>query len=169
MSVIRAKPERTAVKLELTLQKAVNSPGLPPTRAVRRWLAAALTHDAAITVRFVGSLEARRLNRTFRGRDYATNVLCFAYGSTGDEPTLAGDIVLCAPVARREARVQGKTFDAHCTHLTVHAALHLQGYDHEKPRAAARMEALEKRILARLGVANPYAYADGASVKRYSH
>ncbi len=166
MSAIRAKPDRAAVKLELTLQKAVNSPGLPSIKAVRRWLAAALTQDAAITVRFVGNSEARTLNHAFRGRDYATNVLCFGYGSTGHAQTLAGDIVLCAPVARREARAQGKTLLAHCTHLAVHAALHLQGYDHQRPRAAARMEALEKRILAKLGVADPYALADRARAKR---
>jgi probable rRNA maturation factor len=165
MSAIRATPERAAVKLELTLQQAVHSPGLPPIRTVRRWLAAALTRDAAITVRFVGAAEARTLNHTFRDRDYATNVLCFGYGSTGHRHTLAGDIVLCAPVARREARAQGKTLAAHLTHLTVHATLHLQGYDHQMPRAAARMELREKRILAKLGVANPYAQADGARVK----
>ena len=156
MSAIRTKAERTAVKLELALQQAVNSPGLPSKQAVRRWLAAALSRDAAITVRFVGSAEARALNRTYRDRDHATNVLSFGYGSAGSAHTLAGDIVLCAPVARREARAQGKTLTAHLTHLTVHAALHLQGYDHHEPRAAARMEALEKRILAKLGCADPY-------------
>ncbi len=165
MNAIRAKPERTTVKLKLSLQKAVNSPGLPHRGTVRRWLAAALTQDAAITVRFVGTAEARTLNHTYRGRDYATNVLCFGYGSAAHARALAGDIVLCAPLARREARAQGKTLIAHCTHLTVHAALHLQGYDHQRPRAAARMEALEKRILASLGVANPYAQADGTRLK----
>ena len=157
MSANRTKPERAAVKLELTLQQAVNSPGLPTNTELRRWLSAALEQSAAITVRFVGAAEGRRLNREYRGKDYATNVLSFGYGSAGRGQALAGDIVLCAPVLRREARVQGKTLAAHVAHLTVHGALHLLGHDHQKPRAAARMEALEKRILAQLGYPDPYA------------
>ena len=90
-----------------------------------------------------------------RDRDYATNVLSFGYGASGD--ALEGDLVLCAPVLRREARAQGKPLAAHVAHLAVHGALHLQGYDHETPRAAARMEALETRILAKLGFPDPYA------------
>lgn len=157
MSSNRTKPERAAVKLELTVQKTVNSPGLPARTELRRWLAAALEQSAAITVRFVGAAEGRRLNRAYRDKDYATNVLSFGYGSAGRGRVLAGDIVLCAPVVRREARAQGKAFSAHVAHLTVHGALHLQGHDHQKPRAAARMEAVEKRILAKLGFADPYA------------
>ena len=157
MSANRSKPERAAVKLELTLQQAVNSPGLPTNAELRRWLAAALEQSAAITVRFVGAAEGRRLNRAYRGLDYATNVLSFGYGGAGRGQGLMGDIVLCAPVVRREARAQGKAFSAHVAHLTVHGALHLQGHDHQKPRAAARMEALEKRILAKLGFPDPYA------------
>ena len=157
MSASRAKAERGGAKLELTVQKAVNSPGLPSAAALRRWLAAALAQRAAITVRFVGNAEGRELNRTFRERDYATNVLSFDYGASGRPRVLAGDLVLCAPVLRREARAQGKTLAAHVAHLTVHGALHLQGYDHQTPRAAARMEALEKKILAQLGFPDPYA------------
>jgi probable rRNA maturation factor len=157
MSANRTKPERAAVKLELTVQKAVNSPGLPSGTELRRWLAAALGKSAAITVRFVGAAEGRKLNREYRDRDYPTNVLSFGYGRSGRGQALAGDIVLCAPVLRREARAQGKTLAAHVAHLTVHGALHLQGHDHERPRAAARMEALEKRILAQLGYPDPYA------------
>jgi probable rRNA maturation factor len=157
MSANRTKPERAAVKLELTVQKAVNSPGLPNNTELRRWLAAALEQSAAITVRFVGASEGRRLNREYRDTDYATNVLSFGYGSTGHDQALAGDIVLCAPVLRREARARGKTLAAHVAHLAVHGALHLQGYDHHRPRAAARMKALEKRILAHLGYPDPYA------------
>jgi probable rRNA maturation factor len=143
--------------LELTLQKAVNSRGLPAGAQVRRWLVAALGQSAAITVRFVGAAEGRRLNRGYRGLDYATNVLSFRYDGGGRTEVLTGDIVLCAPVLRREARAQGKTLAAHVAHLTVHGALHLQGYDHRSPRTAARMEALEKRILAKLGYPDPYA------------
>ena len=144
MSANRTKPERAAVKLELTVQIAVNSPGLPTRAELRRWLAAALEHGAAITVRFVGAAEGRRLNRMYRDQDHATNVLSFGYGGGGRGVALAGDLVLCAPVARREARAQGKAFSAHVAHLIIHGALHLQGHDHQKARAAARMEALEK-------------------------
>ena len=149
--------QRAAVKLELTVQKAVNSPGLPTRAELRRWLGAALGQNAAITVRFVGAAEGRELNRAYRDRDYATNVLSFGYGGTGRGEILTGDLVLCAPVLRREARAQGKTLAAHVAHLTVHGALHLQGHDHQRPGAAARMEALEKRILVKLGYPDPYA------------
>jgi len=153
MSAIRAKTER---KLVLAVQVAVNSPGLPSKADLRRWLAAAIGRDAEITVRFVGAAEGRRLNRAYRKRDYATNVLSFAYGGGRGAP-LSGDIVLCAPVLRREARAQGKSLAAHAAHLAVHGALHLQGHDHQNERAAARMEALEKKILAKLGIPDPYA------------
>jgi len=108
-----------------------------------------------ITVRVVGAREARTLNRRYRGRDYATNVLAFPYVSS--RRAAQGDIVLCAPVIAREARAQGKTLDAHFAHLTVHGMLHLQGHDHARRRDAARMEALEKRLLAKLGYPDPYA------------
>jgi probable rRNA maturation factor len=157
MSANRTKPERAAVKLELAVQKAVNSPGLPTKAELRHWLAAAIEQSAAITVRFVGAAEGRELNRAYRDRDYATNVLSFGYGKPKPGQALTGDLVLCAPVVRREARAQGKAFSAHVAHLTVHGALHLQGHDHQSPSAAARMEALEKRILAKLGLPDPYA------------
>ena len=157
MSASRANPERGAPTLELTVQTAVNSPGLPSKTELRRWLAAALEQSAAITVRFVGAAEGRALNRAYRDRDYATNVLSFGYDAALPGQTLTGDIVLCAPVLRREARAQGKALAAHVAHLTVHGALHLQGHDHQSARPAARMEALEKRILAQLGFPDPYA------------
>ena len=159
MNASRTKPERGAAKLELTVQKAVNSPGLPTAGELRRWLAAALAQNAAITVRYVGTAEGRALNRAYRERDYATNVLSFGYGAGARDQALAGDIVLCAPVLRREARAQGKALAAHVAHLTVHGALHLQGHDHQTRRTAARMEELEKRILAKLGFPDPYAGA----------
>ena len=157
MNANRTKPERATAKLELTVQTAVNSPGLPTKAELRRWLAAALERSAAITVRFVGAAEGRALNRAYRGRDYATNVLSFGYGDDRRGQILAGDLVLCAPVLRREARAQGKALEAHVAHLAVHGALHLQGHDHQNARAAARMEALEQKILAKLGFADPYA------------
>ena len=156
MSSRRRARERGTIRLDLTVQTAVASPGLPRKPALRRWLAAALDRDACITVRYVGTAEGRRLNLAYRGRDYATNVLSFGYGADAGGHT-EGDIVLCAPVVRREARAQKKTLTAHVAHLTVHGALHLQGYDHAKSRAAVRMETLEKEILAALGFADPYA------------
>jgi len=104
-------------------------------------------------VRFVGGREGRALNARHRGRDYPTNVLTFVYDDT---VPLSGDLVLCVPVLRREAREQGKTFRAHCAHLVIHGMLHLQGYDHARAADARRMEAREKRVLARLGYPDPY-------------
>jgi probable rRNA maturation factor len=137
-----------------TLQVACNAAGIPPRRKLRAWAEAALKHRAQITVRIVGAREGRKLNRTFRHRDYATNVLTFAYHD--DRPPLAGDIVLCAPVVAREARDQAKALDAHYAHLIVHGMLHMQGYDHIARADAAAMEAREIAILARLGYDNPY-------------
>jgi len=136
---------------------AVSADGLPTRAKLRRWLTAALARSAAITVRFVGAVEGRALNRAYRDRDCATNVLSFGYGESARDGMLEGDIVLCVPVLQREARAQGKSVTAHIAHLTVHGVLHLQGYDHQQARAAARMEALEKNILAKLGFRDPYA------------
>jgi probable rRNA maturation factor len=121
---------------------------------LRKWALAALGRDAEVTVRYVAEAEGRHLNRQYRGKDYATNVLTFRYGRR----PLAGDIVICAPVVAREAREQGKEVRAHHAHLLVHGLLHLQGMDHERsPREALRMEARERAILAALGVGDPYA------------
>jgi probable rRNA maturation factor len=138
---------------ELAVQYAAPRSGLPARSSVAAWLAAALPRRRArITVRFVGGAEGRRLNRDYRGRDYATNVLAFAYGGPG----LGGDIVLCAPVVAREARERALPLRAHFCHLVVHGALHLAGHDHERGRDAAIMAAAERRILARLGFGDPY-------------
>jgi len=142
------------VRLSLTVQYAGRSATLPGVATLRRWARAALERDAAVTLRFAGTREARALNATFRGRDYATNVLTFVYDAAD---ALAGDIVLCAPVLRREAKDQGKAFLDHCAHLVVHGMLHLQGYDHDTPRAARAMERRETAILAALRVPDPYA------------
>jgi probable rRNA maturation factor len=112
-----------------------------------------------VTVRIVGLREGEALNRMFRGRAGATNVLSFPY-ATGH--SLQGDIVLCHPVAQREARAQGKTTAAHYAHLVVHGILHLRGFDHAQRAAAARMEANERRILRRLGYPDPYVLPSGA-------
>jgi probable rRNA maturation factor len=107
---------------------------------------------AAVTLRYVAESEGRRLNREFRGKDYATNVLTFVYAGK----SRAGDVVICAPVVAREAREQGKGVAAHHAHLLVHGLLHLQGMDHERDGEALRMERRERAILARLGFADPY-------------
>src|SRR5205814_10460820 len=114
----------------------------------------AIKDPTDMTVKTVGATEARMINRRVRSRDYAANVLSFPYARR--RGLLQGDIVLCAPVITREALVQGKTVEAHLAHLTVHALLHLQGYDHLRQRDAARMEALEKKLLAKLGYPDPY-------------
>jgi len=145
---------RPAVRLSLAVQYAVAATALPAATTLRRWVRAALQRDAAVTVRFVGTREGRKLNADFRGKDYATNVLTFVYDAA---MPLAGDIVLCVPVVRREAKAEGKTLTDHCAHLVVHGMLHLQGLDHDTPRAARSMEARECAILATLGVPDPYA------------
>jgi len=138
----------------MQVQYAVPRAGLPAARTVRDWALAALERPVHVTVRFVGAREGRTLNRTYRGRDYATNVLTFEYGEHGGG--LLGDIVLCAPVVKREAKEQGKAVRAHYAHLIVHGMLHLQGYLHDRPRDAERMESREIAILRGLGFDNPY-------------
>ncbi len=125
-----------------------------PKRLARLWMAQALQRDAEITVRVVGLEEAQALNRDYRQKDYATNVLTFDYTQT---PTVTADLVLCGPVVEREAAEQGKTLAAHYAHLLIHATLHAQGYDHEtNERDALEMEALEVLLMGSLGFANPY-------------
>ena len=125
-----------------------------PRHAVVRWVRRALQSDAVITLRMVDTDEGRALNQQYRHKDYATNVLTFNYAPA---PRVEADLVLCAPVIAAEALQQGKTLQAHYTHLIVHGTLHAQGYDHETSPADARaMEALEIGILRGLGLANPY-------------
>jgi len=138
--------------LTLAVQAAVADTDLPRRPTLRRWAGAALERDAAVTLRFVGAREGRALNARYRGRDYATNVLTFVYD---EGASLSGDLVLCVPVLRREAR-ERSSFRAHCAHLVIHGMLHLQGYDHERAAAARRMEARETELLAHLGYPDPY-------------
>jgi probable rRNA maturation factor len=145
--------------LELSLQFGT-FPGaaahrqLLTTARVKRWMAIALQRPGEIAVRIVGSEEGQALNRQYRGKDYATNVLTFDYTR---EPVVSADLVLCGPVVDREAAEQGKTLEAHYAHLLVHGTLHAQGYDHEAgERQALEMEALEVLLLGALGYPNPY-------------
>jgi len=124
-----------------------------PRHTVTRWLRAALQSDAELTVRIVDATEGRSLNRDYRKKDYATNVLTFDYAQ---EPIVSADLVLCAPVVAQEAKEQHKTLEEHYAHLLIHGALHAQGWDHALDEDAQVMELRESEIMARLGFANPY-------------
>lgn len=121
---------------------------------VTRWMRMALLRNAEITVRIVGTAEGRTLNREYRHKDYATNVLTFDYAM---EPVVRADLVLCAPVVTKEAKEQGKTLEEHYAHLLVHGTLHAQGYEHETNEVdALEMEALEVLLMEAMGYGNPY-------------
>jgi probable rRNA maturation factor len=139
--------------LSLSVQYAVNQDGLPSRRQLKKWVKAALRVDTEVTIRIVDEEEGRMLNSSYRGKDYATNVLTFPLTET---PHLMGDIIICAPVVESEAHAQNKSIEAHYAHLTVHGVLHLHGYDHITEPQAELMESLEVTILQKLGYANPY-------------
>jgi len=141
-----------ALQLSLQFADASHRAELPRHR-VAKWLRAALEVPGQITVRIVGAAEGRMLNRDYRGKDYATNVLTFDYAH---EPEVVADLVLCAPVVAEEALEQGLTLQAHYAHLLVHGALHAQGYDHEVEDEARCMETRESELLVALGYADPY-------------
>ena len=151
---------RTAAVLELDLQRATDA-AAPDDSAFRRWCELALRQrsaDSELTIRLVDEPEGRELNRTWRGKDYATNVLSFpAEVPDGilDIPLL-GDLVICVPVVQREAAEQGKSIEAHWAHLVIHGCLHLLGYDHLEDAEAEEMETLERHLLAELGHPDPY-------------
>ena len=144
----------------ISIQRASRLANIPSDRLLRRWVNAALAgikaaNASEVTLRVVNAAEGRNLNSAFRGKDYATNILTFVYHEK-KSPILMGDLVVCAPVVAREAKDQHKTLADHYAHLCIHGILHLGGYDHESPRDAKRMETLEVKILAGLGVGNPY-------------
>lgn len=142
-------------RLDLSLQYACNREGLPLRADFVRWARAALVGGGQVTIRLVDADEGRELNREYRGKDYATNVLSFPYET---EPRVFGDLVICPEVVAREAAEQGKTPEVHFAHLVVHGMLHLQGYDHEtSDEDAEEMETEERKILAALGYPDPYA------------
>jgi len=147
--------QRRLPELRLAVQYADDKDSAPTRPQLRRWIRAACAQPAEVTVRFVGSEEGRRLNRDYRKKAYATNILSFPYESAD---RICGDLVLCLPVVKREAQEQHKSPEAHCAHLIVHGMLHLQGHDHETSQDDAdRMEAVEREILAALGYPDPYA------------
>jgi probable rRNA maturation factor len=140
------------VKLSLAVQYASEAPNIPMRAQFRRWAKAALLGDVSLTLRVVDEVEGRELNKAYRGKGYPTNVLTFVLD---DEP-LYGDVIICAPVVEREAREQRKELLAHYAHMTIHALLHLQGYDHESDDDAAEMEALETKLMLELRYPDPY-------------
>jgi len=140
-------------KLSLSVQFASNAKKLPTRPQFRRWVKVALQQDVQMVLRIVDEIEGRALNQSYRGKDYATNVLTFVYD---DSEPLYGDVVICAPVVAREAKEQGKDLLAHFAHLTIHAVLHLQGYDHENKRDAEEMESLETALMLKLRYPAPY-------------
>lgn len=149
-------------RLRFAAQFGTAARNLPSRTQLRKWAHAALANDARVTVRIVGQAEGRALNRNYRGKDYATNVLTFVFK---DSPPFEGDLALCAPVVAREARVQGKNVAAHYAHLVVHGMLHLQGYDHESDTDAHIMEKLESKIVTNLGYPDPYGKDEGGKMK----
>lgn len=146
--------------LELSVGYGLARRGLPASVSFRRWVDAALMgkrRRAELSIRLVDAAEGQKLNHDYRGKDYPTNVLSFAADLPAGVPLpLLGDLVLCAPVIAREAAEQGKPLAAHYAHLAVHGVLHLLGMDHQNEQEAKAMEAEETRILATLGISNPY-------------
>jgi probable rRNA maturation factor len=149
------------VRLDVSISYAVPRTGVPSAVSFRKWVAAALKsriREADLAIRIVDARVGRALNRHYRGKDYATNVLSFpADLPEGVKMPLLGDLVICAPVVAREAKEQRKPPQAHYAHLTVHGVLHLLGWDHEDDKEAEAMEQLEREILAGLGLPDPYA------------
>jgi len=141
----------------LSVQRAVKHPEMPTRAQLLRWLRQSCPRPCEVTLRFVDEDEGRALNLAYRGRDYATNVLSFAYER---EPVVRGDLAICLPVVVREAAEQGKSVEAHCAHMVVHGLLHLQGMDHVGEDEAEVMEEAERVILSRLGFGDPYASGD---------
>ena len=153
---LRPRPRPAPLPLlKLSLQFAdPRHRSLLPRHSVARWVRAALQAPAEMTVRVVGAEEGQALNSSYRGRNYATNVLTFEYAH---EPLVQADLVICAPVVEKEAHDFGISVQAHYAHLLVHGTLHAQGFDHEDSEAQAlEMESLESRVMQALGFADPY-------------
>jgi probable rRNA maturation factor len=151
---------RGPIQFDVSVSYGLPRIGLPSAQSFKKWAAAAVEGrilKADLAIRIVDNKEGRALNRHYRGKDYATNVLSFpADLPEGVNVPLLGDLVICAPVVAKEAKEQGKALAAHYAHLTVHGVLHLLGLNHEDEREALAMEQLERDILADLGYSDPY-------------
>ena len=150
-----------SLRLCVFVQNKVRRKGVPIARSFERWVRAALIGRrkgwTEVNIVLFDEPAGRGMNRQYRGKDHATNVLSFPQEPLpGDNTGLLGDLVMCPPVITREAAKQGKHLRDHYAHLTIHGVLHLLGYDHQTAAEAGRMESLEIRILARIGIANPY-------------
>jgi probable rRNA maturation factor len=149
---------RAAATEGVAVRYRTRSPWAPAAATLRRWARAAGTPEGVqLCIAVVGRRESRSLNRRYRGKDQATNVLSFPAGVRSPEGVrLLGDLVICAPVVASEARAQRKPIAGHWAHMVVHGCLHLHGLDHERGHEARRMERREVRILAALGWPDPY-------------
>ena len=146
----------------VSIDNRVGRKGIPTRRSFEIWIGTALGARArrTVNVALLSAKDARELNRQFRRKDYATNVLSFPFEPLrGEKKVSLGDLALCPTVVAREAKEQGKPLRDHFAHLTIHGVLHLLGYDHETRKDAAEMEALEVRLLAKLGIPDPYTIA----------
>jgi probable rRNA maturation factor len=152
---------------EVDVQRAHASPHTPGEGMLGRWARAALARGCeggAVSLRLVDEAEGAELNRRYRGREGATNVLSFPFEAAEfTDPPLLGDVVICVPVVEREACAQGKSAESHYAHMVVHGVLHLLGHDHDDDGAAREMETLETHLLAALGFADPYRVAQPTS------
>ncbi len=156
------------MKLDLDVQVAVATPGLPGEDALREWVSTALRGAGAkrdapeLSIRIVDEAEMTALNQRYRGKSGPTNVLSFPFEAVAEVDTgLLGDIVICAPVVAEEARAQDKPLHAHWAHMVIHGVLHLLGYDHHHEREAEEMERLETTLLEKLGIPDPYEPVEG--------
>jgi probable rRNA maturation factor len=154
----RAGKTKSPPRLSLAVQYACAAQRLPTRAQFRRWIKVALQRDATITLRIVDEPEGRELNKKYRGKGYATNVLTFVYDDADrcNSGPLTGDVVICAPVVEREAAAQHIDLLAHYAHLSLHAALHLQGYEHENDADATEMEQREIELMLKLRYPDPY-------------
>jgi probable rRNA maturation factor len=150
---VEDKAQRIVKASGISIVGAERFRSIPSRSTLARWIRRALEREARITLLLADARTARRLNRTYRQRDYATNVLTFCYQ---DAPVVIADVIVCVAVARTEAAREGKTLRAHLAHLVIHGVLHAQGYDHERAGDARRMQALEVGHLTRLRIPNPY-------------
>lgn len=175
MSTVESRVEESAIEVQIAVDDdEPPDPDCPDPDCIRRWAEAALAQvghaGAGLTVRVVATAEAQALNRDFRGRDYATNVLSFVFAEVPPEATAElggrylGDLAVCADVVQREACEQGKPAANHWAHMVVHGVLHLAGFDHGDDAEAQAMEAQERIVLAGFGVPDPYRDDGGTGV-----